>query len=202
MRRIERGAAPEDFQKFARKHGHCGWKSLYEEDEPLFRRVCDILAKDQLGLSGYTEEPLRDGSRHVDHFLKREYYPESTFDWQNLIIDSNSEEYGAKRKDRRVTKADNARLINPVAEDPHAYFRYQADGRIAPRCGLCDKDVERAKLTIDAFGLNEAYLVRRRGEILRIIASYEDCGFGFEAAKEALANMGFPSVCEFAYAEG
>lgn len=202
MRRIERSAPPGDFLEFARKHGHRGWKSLYEEDEPLFRRVCDILAKDQRGLSGYTEEPLRDGFRHVDHFLKREHYPQSTFDWRNLIIDSNSERYGAKRKDGRVTRADNARLVNPVEEDPHAYFRYQADGRMAPRGGLCDRDRERAMLTIDTFGLNDAYLVRRRGEILRIIEQYENSGFELEDVMEALKNMGFPSVCEHAYAKG
>lgn len=196
MRHIDRSAPPEEFVKFGRRHAGEGWKSLYKSDEPLFRKVCDILAEDQLWLSGYTEMPLRGQSRHVDHFLKQEYHGDKTFDWDNLVVDANSEAFGAKRKDRTVSRDENGRLISPVSEDPHDFFRYQAGGRIVPRAGLSEADAARARLTIEAFGLNDPYLQSRRAEAMLIAESCRDGGLDFDAARAASAAMGFPSVCE------
>ena len=38
------------------------------------------------GVSAYTEEPLS-GDAHIDHFRKRDMFPNLTFDWNNLFVD-------------------------------------------------------------------------------------------------------------------
>ena len=38
------------------------------------------------GVSAYTEEPLS-GDAHIDHFRKRDLFPNLTFDWNNLFVD-------------------------------------------------------------------------------------------------------------------
>lgn len=155
-----------------------------------------ILEFEQHRLSGYTEEPVRLDGSHIDHFRKQSLFNALVFDWNNYVVDSNNETYGAKYKDRVVrTREENDKLINPVTEDASRFFRYELSGRIAVAEGLNDEDRARAEYTMEAFNLNESSLVERRRVIINnILQPYRD--LTDDDILEALASEGFTSVVE------
>ena len=66
------------------------------------------MENEQKGFCAYTEIKIQ-GSRncHIDHFHTRNLFPTETFAYNNLLVSCNSEEYGAKYKDKQIrSKAD------------------------------------------------------------------------------------------------
>ena len=193
MRKIDKGTPMPSFSAFVASHRFAKW-----EDAKDVRRVWReyILEYEQHGLSGYTEIPVRTENSHIDHFRKQSLYNALIFDWNNYIVDSIDETYGAKFKDNCVrTKADNERLINPAAEDAGRFFKYELNGNIAVADGLSKSDRERADYTVSAFNLNEGSLVERRRIIINtILDSFSD--LPDEVILEALETEGFRSVVE------
>lgn len=193
MRKIDKGAPMPSFEEFMRRHHPTSW-----EDANVVRSTWReyILAFEQHWLSGYTEEPVRLDNSHIDHFRKQSLFNTLVFDWDNYVVDSNNETYGAKYKDKFIkTREDNEKLINPVTEDASSFFKYQLNGEIDVADGLSEEDKERAEYTKHAFNLNESSLVERRRVIINtIMEPYQD--LTDDIILEALAAEGFTSVVE------
>lgn len=193
MRKIDKGAPMPSFTEFVSQHHPVKWEDAKDVSH-LWREY--ILEYEQHRLSGYTEEPVRLKGSHIDHFCKQSLFNALVFDWNNYIVDSNNETYGAKHKDQVVrTRKENEKLINPVAEDASRFFKYELNGRIEVADGLNDEDHIRAEYTMEAFNLNESSLVERRRVIINnILEPY--CDLTDADILEALASEGFISVVE------
>lgn len=136
MRRIIKDAVPSDLSKSKATY-HNDWNSVPRE---IKKRWGEQLAKEQRGLDAYTEEIVIEGKRHIDHYHKRELFPQETFTWANLLLANHSHLFGADAKDRCIKgQGDYALLANPVIEDAQSYFRYNTRGEITPRDELSDE---------------------------------------------------------------
>lgn len=193
MRKIDKGEPIPSFTEFVRQNHPTKWEDTKDVSH-TWREY--ILKYEQHQLSGYTEKPVRLDKSHIDHFRKQKLFNALVFDWNNYIVDSIDETYGAKFKDKFVkTKTDYKKLINPVTEDASLFFKYELNGKIDVADGLSKQDRERAIYTRDAFNLNEASLVDQRKRImLNIMDCYND--LSDDLILEALAEEGFPSVVE------
>lgn len=197
MRHIDRGEPPMEFQQFVERKSPREWNVFAKKAHELYRSCRDILSEEQGNFSGYTEMPLK-GNVHIDHFKKRSLFEEKMFDWRNFVVDEKNKSYGADAKDKRVCgKGENEKLINPVEEDPHAFFTYQANGNMVPLMSLSTEDEERARFTIEAFNLNHELLRRKRLDMMRVVESYVAGGLSMTDAMNALKDCGFPSVLEY-----
>lgn len=193
MRKLDKGEPLQAFVDFVRKNNPTSW----EEVRGVSREWREhILNQEQHGLSGYTESPITLDGSHIDHFRKQSLFNQFVFDWDNYIVDSKDEAYGAKFKDNFIgTCEDNDRLINPVAEDASRFFKYEINGKIEVADGLSKEDADRALFTRDAFNLNEGSLVERRRVIMSMILdSFGD--LTVDEIKDALKSLGFTSVVE------
>lgn len=195
MRKLTKGEPHEAIKDF---EGQREW-ALSIDFHRIWREL--ILTIEQDGLSGYTEVPLRIDDSHIDHFYKRSLFVHKVHSWDNLVVDTIDETYGAKYKDKNIRIAtDNIKVINPVREDPNSFFRYKVDGRIVSRDTLSEEERDRANYTIDVFNLNEPSLVYRRKELLSIdLNAYGNVSLA--QLKVWLKDLGFPSVLEQMYNE-
>lgn len=195
MRKISKGEPHEAIKKF---EGQQEW-ALSMNFHRIWREL--ILSVEQDGLSGYSEVPLRIDETHIDHFYKRSLFRDKVHSWDNLVVDTIDETYGAKYKDKQVKIApDNIKVVNPVTEDPRHFFRYNVDGRIVSKDILSVSERNRADYTIEVFNLNESSLVeRRRGLLSMDLNSFGDVSL--DQLKVWLKEYGFPSVLEQMYQE-
>lgn len=177
MRKIDRSKEPQEFVEFIRSKKPRSWdRDFVSAEHNLYCKCRGVLEADQMGLSGYTELILSKKKNiiHIDHFLKRDLFPQLTFDWCNLVIDDHNNGYGADYKDRRIKNiGQNQNLINPIKEDPHDFFTYQESGRIIPLPNLSVNNRERAEFTINSFNLNNQYLVRKRLSLIKSVEDYK-----------------------------
>ena len=193
MRKLDKGKPIQAFVDFVRKNNPTDW----EEAKGVSREWREhILNLEQHGLSGYTESPITLDDSHIDHFRKQSLFNKLVFNWDNYIVDSKDEAYGAKFKDNFiVTREENDKLINPVTEDASRFFKYEINGKIEVADGLSKEDAHRAVFTRDAFNLNEGSLVERRRVIMSVILdSFGD--LNEDEIKDALRDLGFTSVVE------
>ena len=193
MRKINKGAPIPSFTKFVSQYHPTRWEDAKDVSH-TWREY--ILKYEQYRLSGYTEEPVRLDRSHIDHFRKQSLFNALVFDWNNYIVYSKNETYGAKYKDSVVrTREENEKLINPVAEDASRFFSYGLNGKITLAEGLNDEDRARAEYTMEAINLNESSLVDRRRIIINtMMEPYKE--LTDEVIMEALADEGFTSVVE------
>lgn len=87
-------------------------------------------------------------------------------------------------------------LINPIMEEPQAFFTYQENGNMIPRMSLSREDRERADFTIKVFNLNHEVLRRKRMDLMMLVEDYRRGGLDWEEMKVSLSAYGFPSVLE------
>lgn len=194
MRRIDKGAPMPEFTQFVHTQHPVCW-----EDAAGVRSIWReyMLSHEQDNLSGYTELYIAcPNQTHIDHFKKRSLFGNLVFCWENFVVDSQDDGYGARYKDSHIHSIeDNQRLIDPVKEDASRYFQYEITGKMVPANGLSDDDAKRAQFTIDMFNLNEGSLKERRRIILNIdLQSYD--GLSDEEVMQCLQKLGFPSVVE------
>lgn len=193
MRKLDKGAPSQSFVDFVRKNNPKEW----EEAKGASRQWREhILEHEQHGLSGYTESPITLDGSHIDHFRKQEFFNKLVFEWNNYVVDSTDEGYGAKYKDNFIrTREENEKLINPVTEDASRFFKYDISGKIKVADDLSEAEKARAVFTRDAFNLNEGSLVDRRRVIMNVILdSFGD--LTDDEIKDSLKSMGFTSVVE------
>ena len=194
MRKIDKGEPMMEFVQFVRTHHPCQWEETTGVSR-VWREY--MLEHEQRRLSGYTELflPVLDRT-HIDHFKKRELFEDLVFNWNNLLVDSKDDSFGARYKDSHIHGTqDNERLINPIEEDAVRFFQYDPTGKIVPANGLTHEEQQRAQYTIDMFNLNEGSLKERRKAIL----NSDPCaykGLSDEEVLQCLHTLGFPSVVE------
>ncbi len=162
---------PEFFSKYISKANPSIWKDLIGiglgEEIRKF-----ILKSEQNYQCAYTEVNISSDrlSSHIDHYKKREIFSNLTFNWNNLLVASNNEFYGAKCKDKKVSVGNQTiynQLLNPSVDNPKDYFYYSLTGEISPKS--IDKhsvSYKKAKTTIDMFNLNHKSLVNRRKTVV------------------------------------
>ncbi len=168
MKKIDKGEAPGFFSDFIKKNRPKVWNDITSIRSRLREH---ILTAEQLGYCAYTEIKISDANDcHIDHYRTRNLFPEKTFEYRNLMVSCNSEEYGAKYKDKQVKgKSDYDNLINPVEDNPTDYMEYTFTGEIQP----IDSN-EKGMKTIAYFNLNQRSLINRRKQaILSLIAIKE-----------------------------
>ena len=128
-----------------------------------------MLKEEQHSQCAYTELHLTSDASHIDHFKKRSLFPQAAFEWENLLTCCNSEEYGAKFKDKTVKKDEYQYLLHPAIDEPQAHFTYSITGEI-----LADEQDMRACMTRERFNLNHRSLVEQRKQIaFHIHAMYQ-----------------------------
>lgn len=201
MRRINKQAPPADLEKFVRQENPQKFEEIHDSRHfpCLYEECIEQLRTEQENLSGYTEKPLKSGV-HVDHFRKQALFNTQAmvFGWENMIADEHNPGYGADYKDKRVTRAEYERLINPVLEDPHHYLTYLDEGIIKPVDGLTAIEREKAEKTIEIFNLKHPLLRELRGRAIRMVKEYRSQGLEAEVIIGALRDYGFKSAVEYA----
>lgn len=168
---------------------HKDYKDIYEESRLM------ILTDEQYKLCGYTEIYINDiEACHIDHYKKRNIFPQLTFDWNNLIVAKNGSDFGANYKDNkfsiRIDDYDN--IFNPVIDNVENYFYYTLWGEVTPKTAISNIDNQKVNKTIKVFNLNHNSLKNRRKNLVRMISCYRDM-----ENKDILAafkNSGFLSV--------
>lgn len=193
MRKLDKGEPAQQFIDFIRRNHPNSWEEAKDES-PVWRK--HILENEQYGLSGYTEVPLHFEKSHIDHFRKQSLYPHLVFEWNNYVVDSKDDAYGARHKDNVVhNQIDNEKLVNPIVEEAQRFFKYELSGKIVPADGLGERESDRANYTIAAFNLNEGSLMDRRKRIINMDFRSFD-GLSDEELLAALVPEGFASVVE------
>jgi len=165
---------------------HCKYPDIYQET----RRK--ILVDEQFQQCGYTELYINNKEdSHVDHYKKREHYPELTFDWKNLIVATKDNNFGANYKDNtyQIERDEYNQIFNPVTDNVENDFYYD-------KLGMIREDEGKVKKTVEIFNLNHSYLKSRRKKIIALINVYKGSSLSTYEIKNALVGSGFKSVIE------
>lgn len=163
---------------------HNKYKKIYEETR------LEILTDEQSQLCGYTEIYINELEEcHIDHYKKREFFSELTFDWNNLIVATKDDDFGANFKDNsyKIQKEEYNEIYNPVWDD--IFFEYDQWGEIIEEEGKIQR-------TIEIFNLNCESLKRRRADIITTIQALRNEGEDLDDIKKSLEDSGFRSVLE------
>lgn len=188
MRRIVKGEPCEEFKEFLKSNNDNNWGDpKFSLIRPEIRRY--ILEKEQSNLCAYTEKRIDDSNKgcHIDHFKKRDHFPDLTFDWNNLLVSCDDKDYGAKYKDKNegdktLKEKDYDDIINPTEEDPNEYFIYDTLGEIIAKD---TRSKDKAERTIECFNLNHHALKECRKRHIDILINYSKGGF----SKEDIINL-------------
>ncbi|MBO5533524.1 MAG: TIGR02646 family protein [Fibrobacter sp.] len=188
----------KSFKDFVRREKPKDWNEIHTQKKypDLYDDTRAELVNEQGGVSAYTEEPLPRNAHetHIDHFRKRDLFPNMTYDWNNLFVDGISENYGAKFKDKHVKKEDYALLISPAETDVERFFTYMENGEIDVAKGLSAHDAKRAAFTIKMFNLADSRLTARRATVIKSIRACPD--LTPNDIRAAMQSQGFRTVVE------
>lgn len=116
---------------------------------------------------------------NIDHFKMRNTHPELTLEYENLLVSCNNLEHCSNKKDSfGLNKENFENLINPVYDDIENSFSFTAFGEL-------EGNNDKAKFTIEVFGLNHITLIEERKKILIQLMHYKkmDISLIFEAFK-------------------
>lgn len=190
------------FNSWAKSKKLREWKELASKQSVYFyvyeelRDYIEIIEQD--GLSPYTEKPL--GSKiHIDHFKKRNLYPDLTFDYANLLVDDLDDNYGACHKDNHSSVNSASfdgvtRIFCPTTENMADFVEYTFEGMIVSKIGLDSITAKRVNETIRIFNLNHSVLKKRRADIIRFIKDYQTSGLSDNEIRESMRLSGFPTL--------
>ena len=208
MRRINKSEEPQSLRKF-NKAKHENWKEISDlANRHVYNDCWQQCFEDQAHLCGYTEVPLpkeKDKDkvkvkRHIDHYIKKDFAPDLTFCWNNMIAAVKDDNFGADYKDKHVKRTDYDKskccytdILNPVRDEFTGRFRFSADGTIEPSD---NKDIK-AKKTIELFNLNEKSLKERRKVQMENVRKYIEEGWAKEKIPALLKERGFVSAIEY-----
>lgn len=192
-----------DFIAFVEKHNPKNWDGLAPDIRTNTRKY--ILENEQFNQCAYTELPLKyeNNNSHIEHLKRKNsaFFPELTFEWSNLFVSCNSDDFGGKYKDmtylKGKSKTDNELILNVSLENPSAFFDLKEYGELTIKEGLNANQIMKAKITIDAFNLNHPSLTSRRRDTMRTVTEYKNGGLDDEMIIEFLSENGFKSVVEY-----
>jgi uncharacterized protein (TIGR02646 family) len=203
MIHINRSPAPDAFTKFVKKENPQDWsKDFINKHHDIYENCRSLLESDQYGLSAYTELKLDHKEKnkvHIDHFKKKDKFPELIFNWENYVVDNHERVFGCDYKDDHIkNRDDNEKLIDPIHEDPGLFFTYQFSGKMIPLQSLSDNMRARAKFTIDSFNLNYKYLQDSRADLIQIIRNYQKGKLDKSIIRDiVVSEVGLPSFVDF-----
>lgn len=200
MRRIDKSEEPQSLRSFD-KAKHKKWEEIHNEaNRHVYNDCLQQCIEDQAHLCGYTEVPLSKDNRHIDHYIKRDFAPDLTFCWNNMIAAVKGSRFGADYKDKHVKRNDYNKseccytdILNPVRDEFENRFRFSTDGTIEPS----DSQDIKAEKTIELFNLNEKSLKERRKVQMENVRGYTKCGWAKEEILAALTEDGFVSAIEY-----
>lgn len=200
MRRIDKSEEPQSLCSF-NKAKHKKWEEIHNEaNRHVYNDCLQQCIEDQACLCGYTEVPLSKDNRHIDHYIKRDFAPDLTFCWNNMIAAVKDDDFGADYKDKHVKRNDYNKseccytdILNPVKDEFAGRFRFSADGTMEPSD---NKDIK-AEKTIELFNLNEKSLKERRKVQIENVRTYIENDYTKEATLAALTEDGFVSAIEY-----
>jgi len=202
MIQIDKTSYPE-FVNFVQRNNPQNWEGLDAVVRTNTRKY--ILENEQSNQCAYTELPLEyeKNNSHIEHLKRKDsaFFPELTFEWSNLFVSCNSDDFGGKFKDGKYlkgkSKAENALIINPALENPNVYFELTNWGELTVKDALRGVAKTKAEETIKAFNLNHNSLQDRRREMIQSVNDYKNGGLDSEMIIEFLAGSGFKSVIKY-----
>lgn len=199
MRKLNKGEPLTVFTECIRDNKPANWEAFSKDHQTISQEVrLYILCEEQDSLCGYTELPVDDPfDCHIDHFRKKSQFPTLTFDWNNFIVATMDDDFGARYKDAKsgITAADYALILNPTIDQAESYFEYSELGEILPKPkGLTLAQKALAQKTIDVFNLKAKALRERRYGLIKMIEAYGD--LPADEIKACLENAGFKSLIE------
>lgn len=167
MKQIIKRNAPDFFSKFVAHEKPKTW----DEIRPVRQSLRAHILAEQENCCAYTEIRLNgEANCHIDHFLTRNLFPEKTFDYNNMLVSCNTEEYGAKFKDKQImAKNDYDDLINPINDNPADYIEFAFTGDILPI-----GNTSKGEKTISFLNLNEKSLLERRKTIALFVVQMKN----------------------------
>jgi uncharacterized protein (TIGR02646 family) len=198
MRKIDKTKPIGPFQRFVRTNPTANWRDFHELAKDVYFETREhILLEEQNCLCGYTELPIEEvNDCHLDHYVKRDFAPNRTFDWNNLIASCNDDDFGAKYKDNtsKIRVADYTSIFNPVEDDVQQYFYYNEFGEIEALPDLEPILKDKVAKTVAVFNLEHPSLVERRKRIIEDIKNCSDGMLDLETIKAAFSPLGFKSL--------
>lgn len=190
MHRLNRGTEPACLRKY--RNSDVKWEAVESDDKAA---IHEQLFAMQSSFCAYCEASIKNAdNRHIEHFRKRQNYPELAFAWNNLFWSCCNQNCCGFHKDSAATGSyspDN--LVKPDEEDPDEYFLFLATGKIKVRDGLSSEKRRRAEETLRVFNLNggNSGLIERR----RIVArNYAKC---MEALMQQMNSTAAAKIIEY-----
>lgn len=191
MRKINKGTPLEKFNGANYNNDCTDWKCFHDKYKIIFQDTrLQIVLDEQNNLCGYTEIYINNEEEcHIDHYIKREFDSRLTFDWNNLIVATKDNDFGANYKDNtyKIQQPEYTQIYNPVTDN--IKFKYDEFGVILEEAG-------KIKKTVEVFHLNCESLKRRRADIISTIEALKKDNNDIEDIKAVLENVGFLSVVE------
>lgn len=138
------------------------------------RSIWGRLKNIQNGFCVYCESVAVQGklTGHIEHFFNKGNvnFKSLTFDWNNLFGCCQSIDHCGHYKDKHVAGAprvyDATLLLKPDIDNPSDFLQFLYTGKIIPKDGLAEKDLNRAKVTIDVLNLDcSALTLSRKNKI-------------------------------------
>lgn len=203
MRKINKDSPLASFTDFRDKNPGADWNIDFSKPgctgHPTYLETrATILISEQDCICGYSEIPIEDERDcHIDHFRKRNMFPEHAFNWDNLVAACNDEDFGAKYKDNKsgIKKSDYAVFFDPVVDSVQDFFYYNERGEVEPHPTLSDPVLQaKVQKTIEVFNLQDKSLVNRRKTIIEQIKAYAE--LTKEEVFDALKFGGFISLIQ------
>ena len=137
---------------------------------------------------------------HIDHYRKKgmNWPHDVSFDWNNLVVESRNQEYGACYKDNLTRDvSDYNKLLNPMVDYPEEMITYLPSGEMVARDGLNETNIDKVIFTIGRFNLNHQLLKSERETLIGyIIKDYT--ALSDDEIRSALEDNGYPTVVEYA----
>ena len=201
MRKINKQAPYSEFIQFVSKYQPTVWEDFDKHSQCAVRYDSKlyILTAEQECMCGYTEIPIDEQNSHIDHYIKRVIDPTKIFDWNNLIVATIDEDFGAKYKDNsyKIKANEYASIFNPVVDRMEDYVYYANDGEMLPK-DCCDVNiVSKVNKTIEVFNLNIRSLKKRRKDIIANVDFLKKGGLSKTDIRKALSSFGFVSVIDY-----
>ncbi len=170
-----------------------GYISFHGKYKDIFEQTrLQILIDEQHQQCGYTEIYINNEKEcHIDHYIKQEYNQNLRFNWNNYIVATKDNNFGANYKDNtyKITEDEYDLIFNPIIDNIENHFYYNEFGMIREDSGKVEK-------TITVFNLNNKYLKERRTKIINLIEIYKNGGLSSNDIQDTLEEYGFKSVVE------
>lgn len=160
MHKLARGLEPECLRRY--RNSGITWDDESNDKTPVHQALQEM----QGYFCAYCEASIiNHDNRHIEHFRKRQHFPQKTFEWANLFWSCSNSCSCGQHKDAQATGAyspDN--LIKPDEDDPEDFFLFLSTGKIEVRAGLPSDMLRKAEETLRVFNLNgtNSGLVPRR----------------------------------------